>query len=126
MIVGQHTVVVIVGGSSPAKAILPWPEGIADKDYKHDELMEAILEQYGEDAAPPNIAKLAVLTLQNSSDKVSTMKTLSIHLGHVGAEFNQTPRLHLVISARVQTRFSFTNNILCFPNALVICDPDGN
>ena len=54
----------IVGGPSPECHILPWPTDLPEKDYKTEELVEAIMKQYASDIEPPNICKLAVLVFQ--------------------------------------------------------------
>ena len=79
----------IVGGGSPLHTFLPWPVGIAEKDYKVPELMEAILQQYSDQVECPDIVKLAVLVLQHSNSNAGALHVMAAYVGHVGPTWNE-------------------------------------
>ena len=78
-----------MGGPSPTYQILPWPQGLPESGYKHADLLDAILQQYSEQAAPPNICKLAVLSKQSDAGNTPATRVVGAFIGNVGQEFNQ-------------------------------------
>ena len=59
------------------------------KDYKLPELMDAILHDFGDAVKTPNLAKLAVLSFQESNAASPCLRLLGVYAGHTGPTWNQ-------------------------------------